>query len=777
MFLVSVMPASANNGTGQQSPNLHLQDEDSSVSFKARPDDLGTAPPSPTHLDLRQTAGDIEVDGQLNDPGWVGAAILKDFLEAFPGDQTVPAVPTTAWVTYDKTNLYVSCVCYDKPDEIRATYCERDQLVGNDVIVLAIDTYGQATWAYTLYVNPLGVQTDAIYTAAGDDFAYNVIYESAGLITDSGYQVEIAVPFSSLRFPNRSEQTWKFNVYRIRPRESWYDYGWSAYDRNNPCRPCQWGTISINADIRSGRGLEILPSTIAYQTGEATGGMTPEDPYLFKNYDPEGELSLNAKYRPAPSMSYEITVNPDFSQIEPDAAQIDVNTTSALFYPERRPFFQEASELFYTWRLAYYSRMINDPSFALKASGQTASTDLGYIFAIDEHSPFIRTFRDASIALTGDKSYSNVLRLRHTFTQDTWGALLVTDRRVDGGGAGTVFNFDGQLRLHRSWRLQAQAMASRIDEPDDDGLSEQIAAYVDWGWIDSTFDKDGHTAAFDGESYWGHYIMFNIEERSQHLNFDVGYIEISPSYQSDLGFLRSNNWRSFETFGHYTMYSTGWMEEIEPSFGVISRWDFDGRKRYEEFSLGLRATLAGQLNLRASVLTGSEYYRGVYFDDIWEASITGSKSFSEQVFLRATSTYGRQISRSYLVPGKETSIELYAYLRPHDRLLIEPEYEYIKSIQSETDARLYEGYIFRTRMNYFFSRNFTTRLIVQYNDIYETLNVDPLITYRINPFTVLHAGTSYEYCQMLSTENGYEEKNSYLNQRQFFIKLQYLLQI
>ncbi|UCE24828.1 MAG: hypothetical protein JSU74_01900, partial [Candidatus Zixiibacteriota bacterium] len=511
---------------------------------------------------------------------------------------------------------------------------------------------------------------------------------------------------------------------------------------------------------------------------EASGSLTADDPYDFQNYDADGEMAVNAKYKPVSNISLEATFNPDFSQIEPDAAQVDVNSSSVLAFPERRPFFQEARQLFYTWRFAYYSRMINDPKVAFKASGKIGKTSFGYLSAYDEHSPFILPFEDASVYVLGKESYSNVLRWLHTVGEDSYIGLLATDRRFEGGGSGTMMNFDGQWRMHENYRLQVQAMASHINEPDDPELNEQISPYIERGWVDSTFGDEGYTALFDGESFNGYYWIINLEERARHLNFDIGYLEAGPTYRSDLGFQRDGNWRSVETFGCYIIYfDNGWLEKLEPNFSITNRWNFDGQKKYRGGEFGLIADLRGQLILSADYSTHSESFRGIEFDNLWSIYGRASKSFSEQLYLRVSGDYGRQVSRSYLVTGKQTSLNLYAYIRPSDRLQIEPDYNYIKSVNTSDNSILYEGYIFRTKAYYYFSRKFNIRLVAQYNDIYETLNIDPLVTYRINPFTVFYLGTSYEYCEMTGTENGFEEDNVYLNQRQFFVKLQYLFQI
>ncbi|UCE24653.1 MAG: hypothetical protein JSU74_00960, partial [Candidatus Zixiibacteriota bacterium] len=157
------------------SGGLRVEDlfDDSAVSDAAGG---GFRPQFEPQVEIPKIPDGIRVDGQLDDPAWRRAAEITNFAETTPGDQVKPAVKTTAWIAYDDNNLYVSCVCYDNPEEIRATYCDRDQLTGNDVIILLIDTYGEASWAYNLYVNPLGVQTDAMWRPLGSDFGYNVVY-------------------------------------------------------------------------------------------------------------------------------------------------------------------------------------------------------------------------------------------------------------------------------------------------------------------------------------------------------------------------------------------------------------------------------------------------------------------------------------------------------------------------------------------------------------------------------------------------------------------------
>ncbi|RKX26016.1 MAG: hypothetical protein DRP45_04560, partial [Candidatus Zixiibacteriota bacterium] len=171
-------------------------------------------------MNVTKAAGDISIDGKLDDPGWQGAARADNFAEHNPGDQTKPPVETIAYITYDDGNLYVSFICYDDPSTIRASLCERGRLWNDDNVGFFLDTYGDAAWAYTLNVNPYGVQADAMWTPTGQDGGFDLIWESAGMITDSGYQVEMAIPFAALRFPNKDIQTWRVDFWRNHPRES-----------------------------------------------------------------------------------------------------------------------------------------------------------------------------------------------------------------------------------------------------------------------------------------------------------------------------------------------------------------------------------------------------------------------------------------------------------------------------------------------------------------------------------------------------------------------------
>ncbi|MBI4719783.1 MAG: carbohydrate binding family 9 domain-containing protein, partial [Chitinivibrionia bacterium] len=275
----------------------------------------------------------IKIDGELDDLGWRQATRAQNFVEQQPGDMIEPDVLTEALITFDGSHLYVAYVCHDDPASVRATMCPRDQFDNDDIVGLLLDTYGEAAWAYQFFVNPYGIQQDYLWSSVGGpDRGCDLIWQSAARVTDSGYQVEMAIPFSSIRFPDEDKQSWRMDFRRIRPRESLKQYSWAAYDRNEQCSPCQWGTVQGIQGVKPGRGLEIMPAVVASEAGMLNDPYDPESG--LDNASVKGEMSVGAKYSISSDLTVEGAINPDFSQIEADAAQIDVNTTIALLYPE-----------------------------------------------------------------------------------------------------------------------------------------------------------------------------------------------------------------------------------------------------------------------------------------------------------------------------------------------------------------------------------------------------------------------------------------------------------
>lgn len=732
-------------------------------------------------LQIQRTAGVIRLDGNLDDPGWRNAARCEHFVEHNPGEETQPPVETAVLAAYDDQYLYIAFICDDDPAKVRASVCERDRIWSDDNVGVLLDSYGDAAWAYELMVNPYGIQGDLLFSQeGGEDEGYNMVWETSGQITDSGYQVEIALPFASLRFPTSEQQEWRIDFWRNHPSEIRRQYSWSKYDSDDPCWPCQWGTIAGIADVTPGKGIELLPSAIGYQSSAWKKSEGKLD-----NADPDGQLSFTGKYAVSSDVTVEATMNPDFSQIESDAAQIDVNSTFALDYPERRPFFQEGSDLFLTPFRTVYTRMINDPEAAFKVIGRMSRLSIGFLSAYDDHSPIMVPFEEFSRSVPSaksPKSFSNILRARGAIGTDSYLGMVATDRHLEGGGFSALGGVDGEVRFLKNYQFRWQGLLTKTEEPDDSAMSASFG--------DRLFDDGKHTAAFDGESFTGHAYHVRLERDARHLGGELYYSERSPTFRADNGFEPSNDQRKAALALAYSFYpTTGPFTQWYPQVEFYRQWNFDGQRKVEYINAEIGGLLKwAQLQLVGAVEVGNESYSGMWFDGMWAAGVGFSARPSDVIAVGAELTYGDQIARSARMLGREIEFEPSVDLKLNSRLLIENSFQYARSIDRESDAGLYRQSVARSRVTYQFTRRLSARMIVQYEESRDWTDssfsrnwaFDPLLTYRVNSFSVVYLGSTHYYDDLAANDEEAEwhDKSDWaLTSRQFFLKIQYLFQL
>ena len=723
------------------------------------------APVYHPELTTIRTAGPIEIDGDLDDAGWVGVPRADTFAEHNPGDQTRPPVDTWAWLTYDEDHLYIAYKCFDDPALVRASFTERDRIWSDDYVITVLDTYADQSWAYEIAVNPLGVQGDLLWSDnGGEDMGYDLVFHSAGRITDEGWQVELAIPWSSLRFPNRDVQVWGVDFWRNHPREVRGQYSWAAYDRDQNCWACQWGTMRGIQGVKPGKGIEIMPSQIFTQSGGRDGDTD------WRNGDVYGDFSAGAKANLSSSITVEGTYNPDFSQIEADAAQIDVNSTFALFFPERRPFFQEGSDMFQTFFNAVYTRSINDPVFAAKLTGRPGSTSVAFLTARDENTPFTLPFQENSEFALGGRSTSNILRVRQSLGDGSHVGMLATDRRIDGGGSNTLAGVDGRIRLSGQLQVEFQSLGTDTEEPDDLSITGDLDGAV--------FDGGRRTRAFDGEAFRGRANYGSLEYSDRRWDFDTDYWEYSPTFRADNGFQPNNDRRSTETFvAHTFRYDDhpvfNWWS---PRVNLARVWNWDGRRKDEWVWGGLACSLKwAQTSLELSYLQSNENFGGIQFDGIDSWELDGQILPSDMIRGGFSVRTGHRIARGDLVMGDESAATVWLDLKPTDRFLCETIWRWIESEDAATGAPLFKGYILRSRLGLQLTRELSARLVIQYNDFEESWEADPLVTYRINPFSTFYCGSTRDYASIDPEGDSINEWR--LTARQYFMKLQYLFQI
>lgn len=762
------------------------------LSFPA-PASTTSQPVFNPNLEITKTAGEIDIDGVLDDPGWQKAVWTENFVERNPGDNIAPLVKTKVMVTYNEDYLFVGFICYDDPATIRATMCQRDQFYGNDAVIVLLDTYGDATWAYEFHVNPYGVQKDYLWTnIVGEDAGYDIIWNAAAKITETGYQAELAIPFSSIRFPNHDLQNWKMDFWRIHPRESYHQYSWAAYDRNEQCWPCQWGTVNGLSNVHPGKGIEILPSLIANQNGSVTDAYDPDVP--FENEDIKGEISLGGKYALNSDVTLEATYNPDYSQIEADAARIDVNTPIALYYSERRPFFQEGQDIFRTLFNSFYTRTIHDPQLAAKLTGRSGPYRFGFVSAVDENTFYIVPKYESSSYANVGKSYVNSFRSLRSFGESSQLGIILNDRRYEAGGYNTVLGLDQRLRLSRNYAVTGQYLVTFTEEPDDTALYKSS----------STFNEGKHTYSFDGESFTGYAFISQLRRNARNWNFYIDYNQVGRTYRTETGYDPWVNYRNLSSWtGHTSYFEKGFLERITPQAYIETRWNFEGDRKWTHYNISLDGRIRyAQTYLSLYYSNGDELWADTRFENLWGCGFYVNSRLSDQVGMEFSANRGVDAALNVMKRSNEISLSAGLDLKPIDRLLVEPYFEYLIGNAVDNDEKVYENYVLHTRLRFQATKALSLRLVVEYTYReqlypvwngseynYVTLkdkywNIDPLITIQLSPFSIFYIGAAYSYDRLPSDLYPFYASEPDLSlapvwslaSRHFFMKLQYLFQ-
>ncbi len=720
--------------------------------------EMATASPRGVHI--QPAPGPIEIDGELEDPGWAGATRITDFVERTPREGAVPPAETDVLLTYDESNLYVAFIARDPdPSTIRAALQPRDQLWSDDWVGVLLDPYGDASVGYAFLSNPVGVQADLQLTTTSEDGSIDFVFTTAGRITDDGYVVEMAIPFRSLPVPERAEHDWRIMLARTWPRSNKHYITWPAWSRNNSCQLCELASLSGIEAIRTGGNLEVLPSLVVSQGGALAD---TSDPDSFETGSLLTQPSLGLRYTFQQGWTTEATLNPDFSQVESDTDQIDVNTTFALFYPERRPFFQEGMDLYRTPLDVFYSRSINAPQAATKLTGRTGRTSIGYIGARDRHTPFVVPFAEETAILQAGMSFTNVLRLQHNLGGSHVGALL-TDRRLDGGGSGTTASVDGHFRFGEMYSLDGHMVLNHTREPNDPELS--------LGLPDITFGDEGYTAAFDGESFTGHSGFLRFARDARTWSWNVLYLEVSPTYRADTGFQSQNDFRRATGWTGVTFYpNRQYLERISGSLFGGSYWNFGGVRTQDVFAPGVSVTLPRQTAVGISTTFRREVFRGERLAGIREHSLMVMSDFSSAFRGEINLGAGNRVARTLAVPevGEGWNAELSATIQPTQRMTIEPSINY-QELSLFSGEDVFSGYVIRTRFGFQYNRELNVRMVFQYNDFENRLDLEPLLVYQLNPFTMFYLGSSHGSSQ-------FDERAFVETDRQYFAKFQYLFQ-
>jgi hypothetical protein len=713
--------------------------------------------------------GAIKIDGVLDEAVWETCEAATNFVEIDPGDNTKASVKTEVKLTYDDDHLYIAFICYDdNMKKLRASLTDRDKIYNDDYVGILIDTYNDHKQAYEIFLNPYGIQGDGIWTRQGEEMNFDMLYESEAKIYKDKWIVEVAIPFKSLRFPEADEQEWSVHIIRTRPRDSRNQMSWAVISKDNSEFFSQAGILKGLTKLKKGKHLEILPYVIGSQYGFKQDINNPNSEFINKKI--KGNLGVGIKYGFTSNLTGELVFNPDFSQVESDAAQINVNTSSALFYPEKRPFFLDGSNLFQSYVNVIYTRMMNNPLYAAKLIGKIDDIDVGYMMDYDENSPYIIPGKYGSEFIATDlKSFGNVLRLKKSLKGQQFLGLIGTDREV-GDSYNRVIGFDGSLKFWNDYYLNWQLMGYFTKEPDKPEL------YTD----ETPINSKGNDAGFNGESYANYGGTMVLIRNSRSWDTEIFLNITPPEARRDLGYLAKNDFREIGFWNGVEMYpKSKLLIRMNAYVNGGMQYDFENRIKEQWLVPELYFLFSNQINLTLGALAvNNENYYDVYHKNVnrgWLSFNVNSFSAARGgIFFETGKFIVRFADPSYV--GWGFNSELWLTLKPLDNLIMENTYNYYQLSKEAGGEKLYTGYIFRNKTSFQFTRKFFLRLITQYDSFTKKFDIDPLFSYKWNPFTIFYIGSTHDLVDYGSSPNR-QSTRFVQTERQFFAKFQYLFRL
>lgn len=693
------------------------------------------ARPARRSFAISKALSPIVVDGTLDEAAWATATAIPLIYEWQPGDNVPASVETTALVTFDAERLYVAFKATDpNPADIRAHYADRDAPVLDDTVGFFIDTFNDRRRGYQFRINPRGVQMDAINSDVGgdEDWSWDAIWDAEARMTAEGYVVEVAVPFSSLRFPRADgEQTWGFSAMRDMPRSMRRRMRSTYTDRNQNCLVCQFDSITGFEGITPGRNAELDPTFTLARTDVAPAAA--ELPAPLESGDVEPQVGLSAKWGITPNVTFSGTINPDFYQIEADSAQLEINTRFRLFFEEKRPFFLEGADFFSTPISAVFTRSIVDPVWGAKVTGKEGDHAFGAFVARDEVTTMTFPGYEGSGFLSLDAPLTSMVgRYRRDIAGTSTLGVILASRDGDEYG-NHVGGVDGAVRLGLSNSVRFQYLYSQTE------YSPEVAA---------EFDQPG--GAFDGHAY-----SFNFNRNTRAWSMRASTRGYSPEFRADSGFVTQTDFRT--TSGGVGRVFIGgtdtWYSSIEFNVGANRDTDFSGERAQwgADFSVFYAGPMQSEVYYTAA--PNYEYFNARDYENFrqnfgFRIRPTGDLSMGVDVLRGGAIDFegGREAEQLRVSPS--------ATWNAFDRLALELNHTY-QNLEVD-EGRLFTANLTQGRAVLHLNRRTFLRATLQFTDIDREAATNPadaaletrrlfsqyLFSYTLNPQTVLLVGYS-----------------------------------
>ena len=696
----------------------------------------------PAIADFLSMAPSAEVTRQL--------AKVEGMIQREPVDGAPVSQRTEVYLGYDDENLYAIFLCYeDQPGKIRARMDRRENIFGDDIVSIQLDTFADQRRAYVFTANPYGVQLDAVWVEGqGFDLSFDTVWHTEGQLTGGGYVVLYSIPFKSLRFPAAAVQSWGILLTRdiIRDNEEAF---WPRYTSRIEGRLNQMGTLTGLENISPGRNAQIIPYGFFRSLDSLAGDKT------------EGTGGVDAKVIIRDSLVLDLTANPDFSQVESDNPQVTANQRFDVFFPEKRPFFLENASFFQTPINLVFTRNIADPQFGVRLTGKAGPYALGALI-IDDQAPGKTV--PAPDPRFGDRASFGIFRVNRDVGRQSNLGVIYTAREF-GDDYNRVGGVDGRWKYSDNWASTFQAVQSATRE--------------------------------NGVRTDGPALAFNLVRGGRQFNYSFAYRDRDPEFVTESGFVPRVDMRASDHDVSYTFRPEGKLISWGPRLAVTHVWDYSGLRLDQFINPWIEFQFTRQTNFAVAYNNIRERLRPIDFPVLLQPKdfhssdqgVSFGTAFVTQVSLNALYIWGRRVNfvpapgqEPFLASFQDASVTL--TLRPVTRLVIDNTYLLSALNQTGGGPSIFNNHIARSKWNWQFTRELSLRFIAQYDALLvdetgaltsletrKNFNADVLLTYLVNPWTALFVGYNSN-ARVLDPAVPSRFTN---DARQFFAKFSYLI--
>jgi hypothetical protein len=694
---------------------------------------------------LAMTATPPKIDGVLDDEAWRTGLRFDGFKTFKPDYYKDASQRTEAWIAYDADNFYFAFRCYDgEPAKVKAAVSKRDATFQDDLVFVIIDPFNDQQSGFSFIVNPHGIQSDGMVNVQGNlELTFDAVWYSAGKIDEQGWTAEARIPLQSLRFPNRKVMTWRALFVRFFTRTS--------EQVSFPPMDPAYGSLMGQAQpfqvsgIKWKRVAELLPAFTLGRTQEATAeseGRPVRDEALdIDDVSVTGKLGLTSE------LTLDGTYNPDFSQVEADAGQVDFNQRYSLYYEEKRPFFLERNDL---WQFGgaveegplqsvVYTRTIADPNFGFRLTGKVTPRDtVAAIYAqdnlpgdpVDVHPDFM------------------IARYKHSLRDDAYVGAFYTGREA-GGSYNRVGGIDGRFRLSPLDTVSFHLFGSLTKAPGAGSVDED------------------------------HALGFNYSFSNRKWALDLGYQDISKDFQVDTGFVYRTGLRRLSVFAMHSIYpKSKFFQKLEPFYWSYHLYDTTYHMWETVNLFCLRFRLPRNTMFRIDTLLANEVYAGQLFN-ISGIGMQGETQIAKSLYFQL---FGRRTGRVFY--DEIDPFQGYGWramgavvYQPATQLDFMLSLTYMDFYRQLDKAKIYDYLILRSRNTFQINKYLFVRGIVEYNDFYKRMTLDGLVSFTYIPGTVVHLGygSALEKREWDETLPGFAPSSRFHEmKRGFFFKVSYL---